>query len=183
MSPRRRGYTDEYLDPEKVISLLKKKFRKTSDDMVLREHRGGAANGGSYQCLWVRVEKQRFLDMVDTLMEIDFPHFQITSGDDIGDAVELNYHFSIFRSVGRGKRLGVTVSVVVPKDDLVMPSLWERIPGTEYSEREIREMFGVDFDGLPNKGLVFLPEDWDEDIKPWRRDETGPKPEDIRELS
>ena len=44
-------------------------------------------------------------------------------------------------------------------------------------------MLGVDFDGLPNKALIFLPEDWNEDIKPWRRDETGPKPEDIRELS
>jgi len=71
----------------------------------------------------------------------------------------------------------------VPKKDLVMPSLWERIPGIEYSEREMREMLGVDFAGLPNKALIFLPEDWNEDIKPWRRDETGPKPEDIRELS
>ena len=59
-------------DPEKVLSLLKNKFRKTSDDMELREYRG-CANGGSYRCLWVRVEKHRFLDMVDTLMEIDFP--------------------------------------------------------------------------------------------------------------
>jgi membrane-bound hydrogenase subunit beta len=53
----------------------------------------------------------------------------------------------------------------------------------EYSEREMREMLGIDFDGLPNKALVFLPEDWNEDIKPWRRDETGPSEEDVRELS
>ena len=64
-----------------------------------------------------------------------------------------------------------------------MPSLWSRIPGVEYSEREIREMLGIDFDGLPNKALIFLPEDWDETIKPWRRDETGPGADDVRHLS
>jgi membrane-bound hydrogenase subunit beta len=53
----------------------------------------------------------------------------------------------------------------------------------EYSEREIREMLGVDFDGLPNKALVFLPDDWDQTIKPWRRDETGPGPDVVNELS
>jgi len=89
----------------------------------------------------------------------------------------------LFRSSGRGKKMSLCISVAVPKADLRMPSLWSRIPGVEYSEREMREMLGIDFEGLPNKGLVFLPEDWNEDIKPWRRDETGPSPEDVRELS
>ncbi|KUK86739.1 MAG: NADH dehydrogenase (Ubiquinone) 30 kDa subunit [Synergistales bacterium 58_81] len=183
MKQRCAEYTEEYVSPDKVLSLLRRKFRKSADSMELRDYKGGAGNETAYQCLWVQVERQRFLDLVDELREIDFLHFHITSGDDIGAAVQLNYHFSIFCCAGRGKRLGVTVTVDVPKDDLVMPSLWSRIPGIEYSEREIREMFGVDFDGLPNKALVFLPEDWNEDIKPWRRDETGPRPEDIRELS
>ncbi|HAG22021.1 MAG TPA: NADH-quinone oxidoreductase subunit L, partial [Synergistaceae bacterium] len=26
-------------------------------------------------------------------------------------------------------------------------------------------------------------EDWNEDIKPWRKDETGPSEKDVRELS
>jgi len=183
MKPRCADYTDEMMSPEKVLSLLKRKFRKFSDTMELRDYRGGAGTDVGYQTLWVQVEKSKFLDLIDLLRELDFLHFHITSGDDIGEAVQLNYHFSLFRCAGRGKRLGVTVTVDVPKDDLVMPSLWQWIPGIEYSEREIREMFGVDFDGLPNKALIFLPEDWNEDIKPWRRDEAGPKPEDIRELS
>jgi membrane-bound hydrogenase subunit beta len=77
----------------------------------------------------------------------------------------------------------VTLSIPIPKDDLVFPSLHDRIPGTEYSEREMREMLGIHFEGLPNTDLLFLPENWDEEIKPWRRDETGPSPENIRELS
>jgi membrane-bound hydrogenase subunit beta len=45
-------------------------------------------------------------------------------------------------------------------------------------------MLGVDFVGLPDpkKAMVFLPEDWNEEIKPWRRDAAGPAPEIVREL-
>jgi membrane-bound hydrogenase subunit beta len=106
----------------------------------------------------------------------------VISGDDVEDDVALNYHFSLFQRT-RGGRIGVTVTIRVPKSGLSVPSIFDLLPGSEYSEREIREMFGVDFVGLPNKALVFLPEDWNEEIKPWRRDAAGPAPEIIRELN
>ncbi|MDO9507956.1 MAG: NADH-quinone oxidoreductase subunit C [Thermovirgaceae bacterium] len=183
MKPRCPEYVKESMDPEQVEHCIRDKFGESVLSLELRERNGGKNNEVSYRDLWISVDKSRFLDLVDALRELDFLHFHIMSGDDTGKYVQLNYHFSLFRCAGRGKRLGITVTVDVPKTDLVMPSLWGRIPGTEYSEREIREMLGVDFDGLPNKNLIFLPEDWNEEIKPWRRDETGPKPEDIRELS
>ena len=104
------------------------------------------------------------------------------SGDDVDDSVVLNYHLSLFQRTRCG-RIGVTATVSVPKSDLSVPSIFDLLPGSEYSERETREMFGINFDGLPNKALVFLPEDWNEDVKPWRRDAAGPTPEIIRELS
>ncbi|HPD98073.1 MAG TPA: NADH-quinone oxidoreductase subunit C [Synergistales bacterium] len=183
MKPRCPEYVKESMDPKQVEDCIREKFGDAVRDVELRDHKGGAKNKVAFKHLWLTIDRKRFTDLVDALMEIDFLHFHITSGDDVGNAVQLNYHFSIFRSAGYGRRLGITVTVDVPKKDLVMPSLWSRIPGIEYSEREIREMLGVDFDGLPNKALIFLPEDWNEEIKPWRRDETGPKPEDIRELS
>ncbi len=183
MKPRCPEYVKVSMDPEQVIECIRDKFGDSVREIELRDYKGGVAGNVAYRNLWLSVDRERFTDLVDDLGEIDFLHFHITSGDDIGSSVQLNYHFSLFRCAGRGNRLGITLTVDVPKSDLVMPSLWERIPGIEYSEREIREMLGVDFDGLPNKALIFLPEDWNEDIKPWRRDETGPKPEDIRELS
>ncbi|HAG22022.1 MAG TPA: NADH-quinone oxidoreductase subunit L, partial [Synergistaceae bacterium] len=98
------------------------------------------ANAVQYRVLWLAVKRERFLELVDLMRELDFPHFQIISGNDDGDTVVLNYHFALFNSAGKNKRLGVTVSVKVPKDNPVMPSLWEWIPGIEYSEREMREM-------------------------------------------
>lgn len=150
---------------------------------AVHEKKGGVRDEVQFYDLWLAVEKGQLHEMVDLLAEFDFPQFHVISGNDDGDFITLYYHFTIFQAAGRGKRLGIITAIRVGKDDLTVDSLFSRIPGVEYSEREIREMFGVDFAGLPNKALIFLPEDWDEDIKPWRRDEAGPADKDVRELS
>ncbi len=168
--------------PEEVAARLRELF---GDESVLeiRERRTGKGSEVGFHDIWAKVERGRFIEFVDTLAEFDFPQFHIISENDDGEVVSLNYLFTIYQVAGRGKRLGVSVAVEVDKKNLVMPSLFSRIPGVEYSERETREMFGVDFDGLPNKALVFLPEEWDESVKPWRRDEAGPSADHVRELS
>ena len=165
--------------------LLARVRAEFGEGAVVREssHAGGLKGEAQYRDLWLSVDRERFLGLIDLMAEFDFPMFHVMSGNDDGDFITLNYHFGLFQCAGRGSRFGVAVSVALQKSDLVMPSLHSRIPGVEYSEREMREMLGIDFDGLPNKGLVFLPEDWDESIKPWRRDEAGPSAGDVRELS
>jgi membrane-bound hydrogenase subunit beta len=164
-----------------LMDSLKEKFGEDIVKLELREHEAGRE--GTVQCrdLWIELSLPAFRPFVEHLFTYDFVSFHVISGDDAGDAVALNYHLSLFQRA-RGGRVGVTVTVRVPKSDLSLPSIFDLLPGSEYSEREIREMLGVDFAGLPNKALVFLPEDWNEEIKPWRRDQTGPAPETIREL-
>jgi membrane-bound hydrogenase subunit beta len=169
-------------EPEELLARIRGLFGEGAV-VDVRAHTAGLKEEVQYRDIWLSVDKGRFLEMIDVLAEFDFPMFYVMSGNDDGDVVTLYYHFGIFQCAGRGKRFGVAVSVALPKNDLVVPSLFSRIPGVEYSEREMREMLGITFDGLPNTALVFLPEDWDEAVKPWRRDETGPKPENVRELS
>ncbi|MDR2179121.1 MAG: NADH-quinone oxidoreductase subunit C [Synergistaceae bacterium] len=161
---------------------LRARFGERILGLEVREHKGG--KGDEVQCrdLWVEVAPETFRPFLEELFTYDFVNFHVISGDDVGDHVVLNYHLSLFQRV-RGGRIGVIVTVRLPKDALSLPSVFDLLPGSEYSERETREMFGVDFAGLPNKALVFLPEDWNEDIKPWRRDAAGPTPEVLRELS
>ncbi len=179
----RPQYIQECKCPEEVMSCIRETLGESLLEMELRERLDGMPRRVLYRDLWVRLKREGFLKLVDRLREIDFLHFHVMSGNDDGDVVTLNLHCSLFREAGAGHRLGLTLSVPIPKEDLVFPSLYERIPGTEYSEREMREMLGIHFEGLPNTDLLFLPENWDEEIKPWRRDETGPAPENIRELS
>jgi membrane-bound hydrogenase subunit beta len=162
-----------------LADALKAKFGDGILKLELHEHE--ACGAVQSRDLWIEVALPAFRPFIEYLFTFDFVSFHVLSGDDAGDAVALNYHLSLFQRV-RGGRVGVTLTVRVPKDNLVMPSIFDLLPGSEYSEREMREMLGVDFDGLPNKALVFLPEDWNEEIKPWRRDQAGPAPEVIREL-
>lgn len=180
---RRAEYTDKALTPEDVVSAIRERLGDAVEVVELKDRKGGLSDAVCFHDLWLRCPRDKFLELFDLLFDFDFPLFHVMSGNDEGEAVLLNYHFTLFQSSGRGSRLGVTVSVYLPKDDLVIPSIQDRIPGAEYSEREMREMLGISFAGMPNESLVFLPEDWDEQVKPWRRDDAGPRPEHIRELS
>ncbi len=171
------------LDGEAVVERLKSALGDSVSNLEIRDFSQGTSGEVTGRHLWLVVERDRLLDLVDELGKLDFPHFHVVSGDDEGENVVLYYHFALYRSVGRGMSLPVTVCVKIPKSDLSVPSLFSRIPGVEYSEREIQEMFGVDHIGLPNKGLVFLPEDWNREVLPWRRDETAPGDDLVEELS
>jgi membrane-bound hydrogenase subunit beta len=160
---------------------LKAKFGDDIVKLEVRERKAGLEDTVQSRDLWVEIALPAFRPFIEHLFSYDFVNFHVLSGNDSDDAVTLNYHLSLFQRA-RGGRVGVTLTVQIPKSNLSVPSIFDLLPGSEYSEREMREMLGVDFDGLPNKALVFLPEDWNEEIKPWRRDQAGPTPEMVREL-
>ena len=51
--------------------------------------------------------------------------------------------------------------VQVPADDPKCPSLFEVHPGTEALEREVYDMYGIEFTGHPDLTRILMPEDWD----------------------
>jgi NADH-quinone oxidoreductase subunit C len=55
---------------------------------------------------------------------------------------------------------GLSLRTSIPLSDPHIDSLCPLIPGAEFYEREIREMFGVKFIGLPNPAALLLPDDW-----------------------
>ena len=178
------------LSADTVAENLEKVFENLGDGVQRISVKISQRNDGfevpvTCKKLWIMTPYNLFLDVVRTLYNIDALFFHVISGFDDGDSVCLRYHFSLFCYAGRNDRLGVSVIIRVPKSNLMMPSLFSLIPGVEYSERETREMYGIEFNGLPNNALVFLPEQWDEEIKPWRDDEAGlsQKPDTVRRLS
>ena len=51
--------------------------------------------------------------------------------------------------------------VQVPADDATCPSLFDVHPGTEAFEREVYDMYGIEFTGHPDLTRILMPEDWD----------------------
>ena len=58
-------------------------------------------------------------------------------------------------------RRRLRVRVQVPADDASLPSLFDLHPGTEAFEREVFDMFGIEFPGHPDMTRILMPEDWD----------------------
>ncbi len=53
--------------------------------------------------------------------------------------------------------LGLTLKADLAEPELRAPSLIEVFPGADWHEREVWEMYGVDFEGHPNLVHLYLP--------------------------
>ena len=56
------------------------------------------------------------------------------------------------------ERLGLRVQV--PADEPIAPSLFDLWPGCENLEREVFDMFGIEFSDHPDMSRILMPEDW-----------------------
>jgi NADH-quinone oxidoreductase subunit C len=57
-------------------------------------------------------------------------------------------------------RRRIRLRVQISDSEAVMPSLFDRYPGTEAMEREVFDMFGISFDDHPDLTRILMPEDW-----------------------
>ncbi len=91
--------------------------------------------------------------------------FNIASGVDHREQIEILYHFTMEEI-----DLVISLRVKLDKAKLEIESLTALMKGADWIEREIHEMFGVNFIGHPNLKKLLLPDEWPEGVYPLRRD-------------
>ena len=69
-------------------------------------------------------------------------------------------------SVSKNSRL--IINVAVPDEDLKIPSICEIYPGANFYEREVFDMFGIEFENHPELTRILMPDDWT--VNPLRKD-------------
>jgi len=85
--------------------------------------------------------------------------------------MELLYHFS-FDLAG----IIVTLRAIATMPEPRIASISCIVDGAEYIEREIADLFGVEFVGHPNAVRFLLADDWPQGVYPYRKEYRGKYP-------
>ncbi len=163
----------EKLSPQGIVDSFKKTLGGGFVDGKIYE-REVAVKKNHFRCIWLYVKREALREAVQHLSRIqEYPHLVIISSSDLGDDVELIYHFTIYYG-GHLEEISVGIRVTLAKKDLKIPTITDLIPGAIFTERETQEMMGVEVTGIPDGRRLFIADDIPEGVYPWRKDETGP---------
>jgi NADH:ubiquinone oxidoreductase subunit C len=88
----------------------------------------------------VSITPESFREVITwLLLETDFRHLTTITAQNIENGIALMYHF--------WHRQGLTLKVVLPDGVKCIHSLVDQLPGAAFYEREVAEMYGLDFEG------------------------------------
>jgi Ni,Fe-hydrogenase III component G len=139
-----------------TVDILKLMDQKFGDQVQIEEKSPTRA--------FVMVEREALLDVAKFLFHKHSARLCTASGVDTRWGVEILYHFSL-----DPMNKMVTLKVLAEKPFLKMDSVASFLPAANWIEREINEMFGVEFHGHPDMRRLLLPDDWPEGEYPHRR--------------
>ena len=168
------------MKPQEIADRFVEKFGSRVSDIRVKEWYEGVKKLPQ-KTVWMTIPRDTLNDAVAELIAIDYPHLGVIAAADNGEMIDLLYHLQVFFG-GKQEEICVVLNVQVPKSDPHVPTISGLIPGAVYSEREKQDMIGIIVDGIPDARRIFLPEDFPEDVYPWRKDEKGIPPSMVKEL-
>jgi len=161
------------LNSEEILKYFKDEFKtKIKEGKIYKRVAGSKKN--EKLGIWLKIDRTIFKDFIKHLCALQFPHLSVVSGNDLGETIELIYHFTL-NSGKRMKEIELNVSVDLPKSKPEIETVCDFIPGALVTEREKQEMLGVKVIDIPDTRKLFLPDDIPDNVYPWRRDKTGPE--------
>ena len=117
--------------------------------------------------IFVKVARNDFREVIERLVKVEgFSRIATITGIDVGKEIEVIYHLT-------RKELVLSISSRVPKEELVLPTIVDLIPGSAFYEREVHDLLGVLFDGNPDLSPLVLADGWPSDVHPLRKEWTS----------
>jgi len=116
--------------------------------------------------IFLSCEVENGFDVCKFVFEQAGCRFVIATAIDSDDCFEVLYHFTY-------DQLGAFVTVKVFIRDRENPSVESITPiviGAEWIEREMHDLFGIDFKNHPRLERLILSDDWPEGVYPMRKE-------------
>ena len=114
-------------------------------------------------CIYLRVGKEHLREVAEALFKELEGKLSTISAVEHASFLELVYHFTLPEGIL------VNVKVELSKERPEVPSLTPLMAGASFIEREVKDLFGVEFQGHPDPRRLILPDDWPEGVYPLRR--------------
>lgn len=143
------------MDRKEVVKVIKEKF----GDRIKRFYDKSAKR------IYIEVEKIDIVDFAGFLFKELGARFNTATAADHPDDVEIMYHFDFDRL-----SLIVTLRTYVPKKKCEIESLVPVMNAAGWIEREMHELFGVEFKNHPDMRPLLLPDDWPKGKYPLRKE-------------
>jgi Ni,Fe-hydrogenase III component G len=110
----------------------------------------------------ILIKKGSLIRAIRILVENFESRFCAITAIDNGLDFELIYHISI-------KSLTVHLKTIIAKEDSKIDSITSVVPGAATAEREIIDLFKIEFQGLADSRALILPSEWRETKTPLRK--------------
>lgn len=126
--------------------------------------------------VYVEIKPEAIVRFAEYLFREIGARFNIASGVDGRDHMEILYHFTVEEI-----DLVISLRVTLPKTKLEINSLTSVFTAARWIEREIHELLGINFIGHPELKRLLLPEDWPQGVYPLRKDYQEWDPNAVRD--
>ena len=115
--------------------------------------------------LYVIVHQDNFPEAAKIIYKELDGRLSTSTALEVRDAIELIYHFMLDEL-----QVLCNLKTLVAKPELKVDSVGAFLPGADWIEREMSEMWGVSFVGHPDPRHLLLPDGWPEGNFPYRSD-------------
>ncbi len=146
------------IEERKLAEELKERLGESFIEYELKHHFGKKR-------IFVRVKKEDIRESAKLVFEEYGGRLSTISCVDHASFFELLYHFSI-----DSRGIVVSLRTEVPKYEPSIDSITGVLEGAGFIEREIHDLFGVEFKGHPSPRRLILAETWPEGKYPLRKE-------------
>jgi NADH-quinone oxidoreductase subunit C len=143
------------MNAEFNITEFKEKFSSEILEILIRNQRR----------IIVSVNPDALLIIATYLFKIEGFRFIIASALQTRRGFEIHYHFSM-----DPEGLILNIHVVLDKDNPQVESLSNMFNASDWIEREIHELFGINFLNHPNQDKLISEGNWAEGVYPMRKE-------------